>query len=101
MAIRVRHLEPKDRAAWEPLFRGYLEFYESSLTDEMIGTTWDRLHSEEAEFHTGLVAVGDDDVPVGLAHICFIARRGRRPFTAISKTCSWRRNCASRALAGR
>lgn len=69
MAIRVRHLEPKDRAAWEPLFRGYLEFYESSLTDEMIGTTWDRLHSEEAEFHTGLVAVGDDDVPVGLAHI--------------------------------
>lgn len=71
MAIRVRHLEPKDRAAWEPLFRGYLDFYQSSLTDEMINTTWDRLHSDEPEFHTGLVAVGDDDLPVGLAHILF------------------------------
>ena len=71
MAIRVRHLEPKDRAAWEPLFRGYLEFYQSSLTDEMIDTTWDRLHSEAPEYHTGLVAVADDDVPVGLAHILF------------------------------
>ena len=71
MAIRVRHLEAKDRAAWEPLFRGYLDFYQSSLTDEMINTTWDRLQSDEPEYHTGLVAVDDDDVPVGLAHILF------------------------------
>lgn len=71
MVVRVRQLESKDRAAWEPLFRGYLEFYESRLTDEMIAMTWGRLLDEAPEFHTGLVAVGDDDVPIGLAHILF------------------------------
>ena len=71
MSVKVRHLEAKDRAHWEPLFRGYLEFYKSSLSDEMVETTWQRLLGDEPEFHCGLVAVQDDDVPIGLAHILF------------------------------
>ena len=57
MSVMVRHLEAKDRDHWEPLFQGYLKFYESSLTDEMIEKTWQRLLGSEPEFHCGLVAV--------------------------------------------
>ena len=71
MSVIVRHLEAKDRDHWQPLFQGYLEFYESSLTDQMIETTWQRLLGGEPEFHCGLVAVREDDVPIGLAHILF------------------------------
>ena len=71
MSVSVRRVEAKDRAAWEPLFRGYLEFYKSELSDEQIDLTWQRLLGDEPEFHTGLVAVGEDDVPIGLAHILF------------------------------
>jgi GNAT superfamily N-acetyltransferase len=71
MPYRVRPLAEKDKAAWLPLFRGYIEFYKASLTDEVIETTWQRLHSGKEGFHIGLVAVGDDDVPVGLAHVLF------------------------------
>jgi len=71
MTVSVRHVAEKDRQAWEPLFRGYLEFYKSSLTDEMIEITWQRLLGDDPQFHTGLVAVDDDDVAIGLAHILF------------------------------
>ena len=71
MTVTVRDLEAKDRNHWEQLFQGYLKFYESSLTDEMIETTWRRLLGSEPEFHCGLVAVKEDDVPIGLAHILF------------------------------
>ncbi|MEM7749545.1 MAG: GNAT family N-acetyltransferase [Pseudomonadota bacterium] len=71
MTVTVRALAEKDRGAWEPLFRGYLEFYKSSLTDEMIQMTWERLMGDDPQFHSGLVAVDADDVPIGLAHILF------------------------------
>lgn len=71
MSVAVRALMDKDRAAWEPLFRGYLTFYEASLPDDMIETTWQRLLDDDVQFHIGLVAVADDDVPIGLAHVLF------------------------------
>jgi GNAT superfamily N-acetyltransferase len=33
-----------ERAAWEPLWRGYLEFYETALPREIYDATWARLH---------------------------------------------------------
>ncbi len=69
--INVRALQHGDRAAWEPLFRGYLEFYKSSLSDDVIDTTWSRLMSVEPEFHIGLGAVTPSDDLVGIAHILF------------------------------
>jgi GNAT superfamily N-acetyltransferase len=71
MAVRVRRIEAKDKAAWLPLFKGYIEFYKSTVADDVIELTWQRLLSGAAEFHIGLVAVGDDDVPLGLAHVLF------------------------------
>ncbi|MGI9523187.1 MAG: GNAT family N-acetyltransferase [Hyphomicrobiaceae bacterium] len=69
--ISVRSLGRKDRQVWETLFRGYLEFYQATLPDYMIALTWDRLMSDDPACHIGLVAVDEDDKPIGLAHLLF------------------------------
>lgn len=71
MSQTTRHLEPGDRAAWEPLFRGYLDFYEASLPDDVIDETWTRLMSDDPQFHVGFCAVDPTAHLVGIAHIIF------------------------------
>lgn len=65
--ITIRTLAERDKPAWRPLFDGYLAFYKTSLEGDVIEATWSRLISEDPNF-AGLVAVCEDDVPVGLAH---------------------------------
>ena len=69
--VMIRGLEPADGAAWEPLFRGYIEFYQATVADDVIDETWTRLMSPEPEFHIGLGAVDGDGRLVGIAHILF------------------------------
>lgn len=71
MSVRVRRLEEKDKAAWLGLFKGYIEFYQATLTEDVIEQTWQRLMAGRADFHVALVAVDDADHPVGLAHVLF------------------------------
>lgn len=71
MTVRVRRLEAKDKAAWLPLFKAYIEFYKSTVADEVIELTWRRLMEGAGDFHIGLVAVREDDVPIGIAHVLF------------------------------
>jgi GNAT superfamily N-acetyltransferase len=71
MSVRVRRLAEKDKAAWLPLFTGYIAFYEATVADDVIETTWQRLMEGAADFHVGLVAVDHADTPVGLAHVLF------------------------------
>lgn len=46
MPLTIRPLTPADRAAWEPLFEGYLTFYERSLPPEVIDECWRRFMDE-------------------------------------------------------
>ena len=71
MSIRVRRLEAKDKAAWLPLFKGYIAFYKASVADDVIETTWGRLMAGGEDFHIALVAVDESDVPIGIAHVLF------------------------------
>jgi GNAT superfamily N-acetyltransferase len=71
MSVRVRSLEPKDKPAWLTLFKGYIEFYKATLSDEVIETTWQRLMAGQPDFHIGLVAVDAEDRPIGLVHSIF------------------------------
>ena len=71
MAIRIRRLAARDKAAWLPLFKGYIEFYKATIAEAIIEETWRRLIDGVPDFHIGLVAVGDDDRPVGIAHVLF------------------------------
>ncbi|HET6470433.1 MAG TPA: GNAT family N-acetyltransferase [Pseudomonadales bacterium] len=71
MTVRIRRLAEKDKSAWLPLFKGYIEFYEATVADEIIEATWRRMLDGAPDFHIGLVAVDDSDRPIGLAHILF------------------------------
>jgi GNAT superfamily N-acetyltransferase len=71
MSVSVRRLEARDKAAWLPLFRGYIAFYNAPVPDDVVELAWQRLMSGADGFHLGLVAVDETDTPVGIAHILF------------------------------
>jgi GNAT superfamily N-acetyltransferase len=65
----IRPLRPDERSAWEPLWNGYLSFYETSLPKEVTDVTWARLHdASEPMFALGAYANGR---LVGIAHYLF------------------------------
>lgn len=44
MPLTVRELTPADRAAWEPLWRGYQAFYKVDIPAATTDVTWRRFH---------------------------------------------------------
>lgn len=70
MHTTIRPLRAVDEADWRRLWTGYLEFYETSVPEEVYRTTFARLLSGEPhEFH-GLVAERGGRL-IGLAHYLF------------------------------
>ena len=47
----IRPIGPDERAAWEPLWIGYLTFYESSVAPEVSDVLWQRLHDPAEPMH--------------------------------------------------
>jgi GNAT superfamily N-acetyltransferase len=66
--IQIAPLQEADRAAWDPLARGYHGFYESVLPDARYEETWRLLMADE-RIH-GLAARLDGRI-VGIAHYFF------------------------------
>lgn len=66
----ARRLRDADFDRWLVLWRGYLSFYRAEVTDEVTRTNFGRLRDAERGM-LGLVAVDDDDQPLGLAHLVF------------------------------
>lgn len=66
MSREIRPLARADRAAWEPLYRGYLEFYAVSADPAAIERVFGWLITGTHGLH-GLLLVEDDHV-VGMAH---------------------------------
>jgi GNAT superfamily N-acetyltransferase len=62
----VRPLAAGDRAAWEPLWAGYLDFYATELPAATTAATFERLTGDEPAM-AGLVAEADGRV-VGFLH---------------------------------
>lgn len=67
--VRVRPLAATDRKAWTHLWRGYLDFYETKLSDTQYALTWQRIH-DPAEPQFGYLAEVDGRGE-GLVHIIF------------------------------
>ena len=65
----VRDLVASDRAAWDPLWQGYLTFYEHALPDALTERTWTRLMDPEFDLHG--ICVHDGDRMVGICHFLF------------------------------
>ncbi len=70
MPIVIRPLEANDRAAWEPLWFGYLEFYNVELAPEVTETTWRRLLDPNKDMHC-LCALNGAGEMVGIVHFLF------------------------------
>jgi GNAT superfamily N-acetyltransferase len=49
--IAIQTLRPDERAAWEPLWKGYLDFYRTTLAKEVYDATWTRLHDPNEPMH--------------------------------------------------
>lgn len=66
----VRPLQKSDHADWRRLWTAYLEFYNTTLPEEVYATTWQRLF-DPGEFEPkGFLALLDGR-PVGLVHYLY------------------------------
>jgi GNAT superfamily N-acetyltransferase len=68
-AVVVRLVPADERAAWEPLWKGYQTFYEVALSEETTSTTWARLHDPAEPM--GVLGAYRDGRLVGIAHYIF------------------------------
>ena len=70
MTTTIRALSKADEAEWRRLWTGYLEFYETSVTEEVYHTTFSRLLGEDAQDYHGLLAEQGGKI-IGLTHYLF------------------------------
>lgn len=76
----IRPLRADERAAWEPLWQGYLTFYQASVTPDVTEAAWRRLHDPAEPMH-GLGAEIDGRL-AGIAQYLF-----HRSFWTIGDYC--------------
>jgi GNAT superfamily N-acetyltransferase len=69
-AVTVRPLEQSDHADWRRLWTAYLEFYETTVPEEVYAATWQRLFSAGEFEPKGLVALRNGKA-VGLTHYLY------------------------------
>jgi ribosomal protein S18 acetylase RimI-like enzyme len=70
MTFVIRRLAPSDRAQWNALWQGYLDFYETALADDVTELTWRRLMDPEAPI-LGFCAAQEDGALLGIVHYLF------------------------------
>lgn len=68
--ISIRPLEQGDEGEWRRLWTAYLEFYETSVSEEVYETSFARLLSNDGNEYKCLIAEVDGK-PVGLAHFLY------------------------------
>jgi len=68
MSIIIRPITLSDKTRWLELFREYVIFYKSKVSDEQFELTWQRIHSDFNMY--GLIAELDGQI-VGIAHYIF------------------------------
>jgi GNAT superfamily N-acetyltransferase len=67
--IQIRAVTVGDRALWEPLWKGYLDFYGKTLAQTILEHTWNNI-VERKEIH-GLIAIDGVLGSAGLVHSLF------------------------------
>ena len=70
MTLTIRPITLTDEAEWRRLWTGYLEYYETSVPEEVYRTTFARLLGGDPQDFHGLVAEQDGKL-VGLTHYLF------------------------------
>jgi GNAT superfamily N-acetyltransferase len=70
MTFAIRPLAAADRSAWDPLWQGYLRFYESDVSANVTELTWQRILDPEAPIHAFCAAAPDGKL-LGIVHYLF------------------------------
>ncbi len=70
MTTTIRPLRAADEEVWRRLWTAYLEFYETSVPEEVYRTTFARLLSDDPREFRALLAEQDGEV-IGLTHFLF------------------------------
>ncbi|MBL4805994.1 MAG: GNAT family N-acetyltransferase [Rhodobacteraceae bacterium] len=70
MTLIIRPLVSADEAMWRQLWCGYLDYYETELSDEIYVSAFSRMLSDDHPEYHGLVAELDGKL-VGLTHYIF------------------------------
>ena len=65
--LLVRDLTPDDRDAWQRLWRGYQQFYETDIPDATTDATWARFHDTAEPMRAFGAFLGDR--LVGIVHV--------------------------------
>ena len=76
MSVTIRPIRKSDEAEWRRLWTAYLDFYETSVEEEVYQTTFKRLLSEDHPDQNGFLAV-EGDAPIGLVHYIYHAHNWR------------------------
>jgi len=69
-AVVIRPLAATDRPQWARLWEAYLAFYETSVSEAVYTSSFDRLIDPEVRDYNGLVAEQDGQL-IGLTHYIF------------------------------
>ena len=67
--IEIRRVTASERAAWEPLWRGYLDFYKTTVPKQVYDTTWARLQDPAEAMH--LLGAYVDGRLLGIVHFLY------------------------------
>lgn len=76
MTLTIRPLAPADHAEWRRLWTGYLEFYNTSVSEAVYAVTFARLIDPARPQQNALVAEQDGRL-VGLVHYIYHAHNWR------------------------
>jgi GNAT superfamily N-acetyltransferase len=68
--LTIRPLQAGDEPEWRRLWTLYLEFYESSVPEDVYRSSFDRMLSGRDNEYRGLIALLGDQ-PVGIVHFLF------------------------------
>ena len=67
-SINIRRVTQQERAPWEQLWQGYIEFYEAVMTVEQTATLWQRIHDPRHEIQCRVAEDVESDELIGLVH---------------------------------
>jgi len=62
----IRNIEIKDKEQWKRLYRGYADFYQVTISEQILETIWDWLHDTNHDLNALVYEI--DNSIVGLAH---------------------------------
>lgn len=67
--VEIRRVEESERTAWQPLWKGYLDFYKTAVPSEVYDATWKRLHDPDEPMW--LLGAYADGKLVGIVHYLY------------------------------